>query len=112
MPYHALLRALRVRWALSQGEVAELLDISQARISRYEKGEEPPTLQAALGLQVIFGPAPRKLFPYTYATIEEAVMGRAADLERRLLEKPDSVSARKRELLASMMDRATKRGEA
>lgn len=112
MPYHAILRSLRVRWALSQEEIAELLDISQARISRYEKGEESPTFQAALGLQIIFGPAPRKLFPLAYAAVEEAVMARAAELERRLIEKSDSASARKRELLTGMMERATKHGDA
>lgn len=112
MPYHAFLRSLRTRWALSQEDVGELLDVSQARISRYEKGEESPTLHAALGLQVIFGPSPRKLFPYAYTAIEEAVVRRAADLELRLINKTDSASMRKRELLAGMMERATKPDEA
>lgn len=112
MPYNAFLRRLRVQWMLSQEELAELLDISQARISRYEKGEEHPTLGVALGLQAVFGPSPRALFSYTYSMVEEAVMRRAVELEKRLTDRPDSGSMKKRQLLEAMMARATKPEEA
>jgi len=112
MPYNAYLRQLRVKWTLSQKELAELLDISQAQISRYEKREEYPTLGTALGLQVIFDRNPRSVFPHLYSATEEATMGRAADLERRLIGRSDFSSMKKRQLLEAMMARATKRDEA
>lgn len=112
MPYNAYLRQLRVKWTLSQEELAELLDISQARISRYEKGEEHPTLSVALGLQVVFGKRPRSMFSHLYGMIEERVMGRAAELETQLIGRSDFPSLKKRQLLDAMMARATKRDEA
>lgn len=112
MPYNAYLRQLRVKWTLSQQELAELLDISQARISRYEKGEEHPTLSLAFGLQVIFGKSPRSMFSHLYSTVEEGVMGRAAEFERRLIGRSDFPSMKKRQLFEAMMARATKRDEA
>lgn len=108
MPYNAFLRRLRVRWMLSQAELAELLDISQARISRYEKGEEHPTLGVALSLQVVFGSGPRAVFSGLYASVEEATMRRAAELERRLADGSDFATIKKRQLLESMVARATK----
>lgn len=107
MPYNAFVRSLRVRSCLSQEELAELLDISQARISRYENGDEAPTLSVALGFQVIFGNQPRRVFPKVYVQVEEAVMRRAAKLERRLTGKADYQSTKKRHLLEAMAARAT-----
>jgi transcriptional regulator with XRE-family HTH domain len=112
MPYNAFLRRFRVQWTLSQEELAELLDISQARISRYEKGEEYPTLSVALGLQVAFGRQPRSMFSDLYSIIEERVMGRAAELERQLNGRSDFPSKKKRQFLEAMMAQATKRDEA
>jgi len=112
MPYNAYLRQLRVKWMLSQGELAELLDISQARISRYEKGEEYPTFSVALALQVIFGKCPKSIFSHLYSIVEEAVMGRTAEFERRLINRSDFPSMKKRQLFEAMMGRATNRDEA
>jgi transcriptional regulator with XRE-family HTH domain len=112
MPYNAFLRRLRVKWTLSQGELAELLDISQARISRYETGEEHPTLGVALGLQVVFGRGPRSVFYHLYSSVEEATMRRAAEFERRLSGLCDFPSMKKRQLLEAMVARATKPDEA
>ncbi|MBV9929994.1 MAG: helix-turn-helix domain-containing protein, partial [Alphaproteobacteria bacterium] len=94
------------------GELAELLDVSQGRVSRYEKGEEHPTLSAALGLQIIFGPEPRRLFPRVYSAIEDAVMRRAAELDLRWGDRNDPVTRRKRQLFADMVARAGNGGGA
>lgn len=107
MSYNTFLRGVRVRSGLSQEEIAELLDISQARISRYENGEEAPTLSVALGLQVIFDAAPRRVFPKFYEQVEEAVMRRAASFERRLAGLTDFQSVKKRHHLEAMAARAT-----
>jgi DNA-binding XRE family transcriptional regulator len=112
MSYNANLRGLRARWCLSQDELADLLGIDRTRISRYEKNEEAPSLSTALGLQVVFNEQPRRLFHRTYELIEDAVMQRAADLERSLEDQGDYASTRKRHLLDAMMARATNRDEA
>lgn len=106
------LRHLRCRWSLSQDELAELLDVSQGRISRYEKGEEHPTLSVVLALQVIFGRSPRSLVSALYDSVEEAVVGRAAAFERRVAGRKDHPSVKKQHLLSAMMQRATKRSGA
>jgi len=97
---------------LSQEELADLLGVNQTRISRYEQNEEAPALSSLLGLQVIFDRAPRTMFQEVYDLVEEAVMRRAAEFERRLADKRDHASTRKRQLLEGMMARATKREDA
>lgn len=92
---------------LSQGEVAQLLDVHQGRVSRYENGDEYPPLLIALGMQVIFGRAPKSCFAAAYADIEERVITRAAAFERMLADKRDFASTKKRQLLNAMMERAT-----
>lgn len=110
--HNTYLRQLRCRWSLSQDELAELLDVSQGRISRYEKGEEYPTLSVVLALQVVFGRSSRSLMAALYESVEEAVVGRAAAFERRLSGKKDYASVKKQHLLSAMMQRATKRSGA
>lgn len=110
--HNTYLRHLRGRWSLSQDELAELLDVSQGRISRYEKGEEHPTLAVVLALQVVFGRSPRSLVSTLYDAVEEAVVGRAAAFDRRIAGKKDYASIKKQHLLSAMMHRATKRSAA
>lgn len=110
--HNTYLRRLRCRWMLSQDELAELLNVSQGRISRYENGEEHPTLSVVLALQVVFGRSPRALMEALYESVEEAVVGRAAGFERRLAGRKDFASVKKQHLLSAMMQRATKRTEA
>ncbi|MEG3148179.1 helix-turn-helix domain-containing protein [Sphingomonas sp. RT2P30] len=102
------MRRIRNRWMLSQEELADLLNINQARVSRYEKGEEYPSLAVALGLQVIFGRSPKSCFAAVYTFVEDGVITRAAALHRTLSGRRDPASAKKRHLLDAMMDRATR----
>lgn len=103
------IRQLRKRWMLSQAELAGLLGVDQASVSRYENGDAPLSLPVALALQVILGCPMRKLLPSAYALVEEAVMRRAVELERSIAGKSDYASAKKQQLLDGMMMRATKR---
>ena len=107
MSHNANLRGLRARWCLSQEELADLLGITQACISRYEKNEETPALSTALALQVVFDEQPRRLFHRLYALVEETVMQRAAELERSIDGQHDYRSTRRRHLLDAMMARVT-----
>lgn len=52
--YHRL-RKLREERALSQRTLAELLHVSQATYSRYERGEQMLTTRAACTLAVFYG---------------------------------------------------------
>jgi len=95
------LPALLKRSAFTQGELAQLLAISQTRISRLEDGH--PSLGTALALQVVFDVEPRLVFPQLYEQVEDAVMRRAAELDKRLAGKNDPKSLRKKASLARMV---------
>jgi len=98
----------RKRAALTQGELAQLLGISQSALSRIEEGQvKDLRLDVALGLTVVFGLGPHHMFDEHYATIEDEVMERAARLDQRIRQRKDRKSARKQALLDEMMRRAT-----
>jgi transcriptional regulator with XRE-family HTH domain len=106
MPHHTSVRRNRLRWALSQAELAELLGVSQSIVSRVEAGDTVPDLQVSLSLQVVFGQSPRALFPALYGAVENRVMANAAELDRTLGAKRDHASEAKRRLLTGMAHRA------
>ena len=106
MRNRTFVRAQRLRWAVSQKDLARLLNRSPARVSRYEAGQDPPDLQTALGLQVIFGTSPRAMFPSIYSEIEEAVMVRAAELDQSLNGQIGHAAETRRRLLKGMAFRA------
>lgn len=99
-------RSLRKEFALTQDELADLLSISQTAISRIEGDTEPASLDTALGLQVVFDFEPRLLFHRRYGKIEDAVMRRAAKLDRRVAVQGDPKSLKNQRLLAGMVKRA------
>ncbi len=95
-------RQMRKRFLLTQAELAYLLDIHQANISRIESGEAHPDLATAYGLQLTFGLSLHDLFPALIEQIEDRVMRRAAELSAR----PSFSTAEKRRLLEGMAIRA------
>lgn len=97
----------RKRWAVSQRELAHLVGVKQAAISRYEKGRMTPGVRTMLALEVVFGRCGRHLFPSLHKEVEEDVMRRAAKLDRTLWGKTDPMSERKRQFL----ERMTKSGD-
>jgi len=99
----------RKRWALSQIELAHLLGVSQANISRIEDPNTAKSakLEAILALQVVFGRAPRTLFTALFAAIEDAVIRRAAELDATLRDKHDPESMKKKQLLIVMLKRVS-----
>jgi transcriptional regulator with XRE-family HTH domain len=103
-------RAHRAYWSLSSKELARLLGRGASMVTRIEKGAKMPGGRAALGCQVIFGVAPQDMFPRHYEEVEETIMARAVRFHQQLEGKTDRKSARKRELLADMMKRATGNG--
>lgn len=107
MPHVNFIRFNRNRCALTQNELADLLDISQSTLSEMELLGETAGLESALALQIIFGTQPRQMFAALYARIENAVMTRAALLDEKLRHKIDVKSQRKLRTLAAMVKRAT-----
>ncbi|MBX9576513.1 MAG: helix-turn-helix domain-containing protein [Caulobacteraceae bacterium] len=107
MPHLTHVRRARRRWALSQPELAHLLNCSSSLLSRLERGECTPDVLMAFRLQAVFGLAPRALFPGLYRSVEDAVMAQAADLDRRLGARQDYAALTKRRLLTAMTHRAS-----
>lgn len=95
----------RKRWAVSQRELAHLVGVGPAIISRYEKGELTPGARTLMALEIVFGKSSRHLFPSAHRQIEDEVMRRAAALDRGLRDKTDPGSLRKQQLLLQMAAR-------
>jgi len=107
MRHHNYLGFLRQRAALTQKQLAHLLDYASATAVQYcEDGRRPPTIKLALGALVLFGVGPREMFPALYAEVEEAVVRRAADLDQSVRGRSDDTARVHRELLRKMMERA------
>ena len=73
------LLTLRKRSGLSQLELAELLNITGSALSRFEGQSRKPTLDLAVGVEVIFGHSVKDVFPAYYRDIEQSVVARARD---------------------------------
>lgn len=95
----------RKRWAVSQRELAHLVGVGQAVISRYEQGQLTPGARTLMALEIVFGKSGKHLFPSLHEQIEEEVMRRAAALDRGLRGRTDPGSVRKQRLLNRMADR-------
>lgn len=99
-------RTCRQRHALTEDELARLMGQRCGTIiSKLENGVRVPSLEGALALQVIFGLAPRSIFPEFYEHVEDGVMRRARELYEQLEGMTDPRSAAKRELLEAMARR-------
>jgi transcriptional regulator with XRE-family HTH domain len=96
-------RSYRKHHSITQSELARLLGLTQTRISRLEKKAEPATIEAAFALQVIFGIQPNLVFRSLYETVQQAVVARAGDLERKLEGRTGERARRKRELIADIL---------
>jgi len=101
---------LRRKHALTQTELADLIGISQTLVGRLEDATSGKVytlrLETAFALQVVFGKRPGQLFLPLFEEVEEAVMGRAAALDRALDGRTDSAAEHKRALLMEMVRRA------
>jgi len=107
------LRALRLKWGLTQEELAGLLPrASRARVSRVERGIEPPNAGEILAYTLIFGFPAEAIFPRFRVEVDDEAMRRAlklyVELERRERDE-DPFVRRKLRLLHRMQKRASKR---
>jgi transcriptional regulator with XRE-family HTH domain len=104
------LRSHRLRWGLSQGELANLLGCKTAGvISRIEKKLRAPTLKIMIGCFVLFGTPAAELFPDISASVETDVMDRVWELYDKVQGDPSRKTKTKIELLESAIERAKQR---
>ena len=110
-PVRCYLRRHRRAWGLTQRELASLVGLkSHAHLSRIEYGKRPPSLEAALACQVIFGIPPDALFPHVYNFVEERTMRNMSKEYQRLEHTTKPTEMRKRELYGLAQSRAITRG--
>lgn len=104
------LRSFRLRWGLSQGELADLLGWERPEvISRIEKKQRPPTLQFVMACFVLFGAPAAELFPDIAAGIEAGVMARVWEMYERIQGEPSKKTKTKIELFEGAIARAEER---
>jgi DNA-binding XRE family transcriptional regulator len=104
------LRLYRLRWGLSQGQLAYLLGWSRSDvISRIEKKQRAPTLRLVVGCFVLFGTPAADLFPDFSAPIEEDVMTRIWEYYEKLQGDSSRKTKRQIELLEGAIERANQR---
>lgn len=104
------LRSYRLRWGLSQIELADLLGWKRPGvISRIEKKQRPPTLKLVIGCFILFGTPAAELFPDIAANIEADVMGRVWNLYEKIQGNPSLKTKIKIELLEDAIEREKQR---
>lgn len=104
-PLPIYLRTLRKRSGLSQRELAFLLRISSAMLSKLERLERRPTASVVIAAEIIFGASSRDVFPSLYEQVEAEIMQQAAILYERLETQRNERSKEKCRLLLNMIQR-------
>src|SRR5262245_12739628 len=101
------LRSYRLRWGLSQGELAYLLGWSRSEvISRIEMKQRAPTLALVIGCFVLFGAPAAELFPDLCAAIEADVMVRVWQFYEEIQGDSSKVTKKQIELIEDAIERA------
>src|ERR1700693_6179164 len=104
------LRSYRLRWGLSQGELANLLGWRGAEVvSRIEKKQRPPTLKLVIACFILFGAPAAELFPDISASIEIDVMARVWEMYEKIQGDPSRKNKMKIGLFEAAIERAERR---
>ena len=107
------LRSYRLRWGLSQKELAYLLGWDRPDIiSRIERKQRAPTLALAMACYILFDTQAAQLFPDISAGIEHLVMARVQELYETIQGDPSRRTKKKIELLEDAIARADRRKRA
>ena len=107
------LRSYRLRWGLSQGELAHLLGWKRPEVvSRIEKKQRPPTLKLVIACFILFGAPAAELFPDISASIDADVMARVWEMYDNIQGDPSRKTKIKIELLEGAIQRADQRKRA
>jgi DNA-binding XRE family transcriptional regulator len=104
------LRSYRLRWGLSQHELASLLGWKRAEvISRIEKKQRPPTLKFVIGCCILFCTPAAELFPNIWTCVEADLMTRLWDYYEKIQGDPSRKTKKQIELLEHAIERAKER---
>jgi transcriptional regulator with XRE-family HTH domain len=104
------LRSYRLRWSLSQSELASLLGWERSEIiSRIEKKKRYPTLRLVMACFILFGTPAAELFPDIAASVETDVMGRIWEFYQKIQGDSSKKTRVKIELLEDAIERAKQR---
>jgi DNA-binding XRE family transcriptional regulator len=110
IPLQNYLRTYRRRSFLSQDEVAFLLGVQTGtRVTRHEGANRTPTMETALGYEVLFDVPLRELFAGEATKVETIIRERLPELIRRV--KENGGSDEKLAFLQSLAGRLEKHHE-
>ena len=110
IPLQNYLRTYRRRTFLSQDEVAFLLGVKTGtRVTRHEGANRTPTMETALGYEVLFGVPLRELFASEALKVETIIRERLPELIREVEERGES--GQKLAFLQSLSERLAKHHE-
>jgi transcriptional regulator with XRE-family HTH domain len=101
------LPTLRKQWGLSQPDLASLLGVTGSAQCRFENLSRRPSAELIIGAEVIFGLAPKEVFPAFYHDIERSIVGRARAMYAHLELQSDPTSREKLRLLTEIIERAS-----
>lgn len=91
IPLQNYLRTYRRRSFLSQDEVAFLLGVATGtRVTRHEGAQRTPTMETALGYEVLFGVPLHELFASDAQKVETIIRQRLPELIRQVEERGGS----------------------
>jgi DNA-binding XRE family transcriptional regulator len=104
------LRSYRLRWGLSQKQLAYLLGWPRSEvISRIEKKQRLPSLKLVIACFILFGAAAAELFPDIAAGVEAIVMERIWEFYEKIQGDPSRKTKKQIELLEEAIERAKER---
>jgi transcriptional regulator with XRE-family HTH domain len=104
------LRSYRLRWGLSQKQLAYLLGWPRSEvISRVEKKQRPPSLKLVIACFILFGAPAAELFPDITAGVEAVVMARLWDYYEKIQGDGSRKTKKQIELLEDAIQRAKER---
>jgi transcriptional regulator with XRE-family HTH domain len=104
------LRSYRLRWGLSQKQLAYLLGWPRSEvISRIEKKQRAPSLKLVIACFILFGTPAAELFPDLTAGVEALVIARAWDFYEKIQGDPSKKTKKQIELLEDAIRRSEKR---
>ena len=99
------LASLRKAWALTQDELALLLNVKRGVVSRIELGADCIIIEVALKLKAVFGRSISDIFPQVETLAHEEVAAGFAEFSLRVEGAEGAVADRKRQLLSEFMSR-------
>lgn len=105
MPRHRLnsyLKTNRLKAALSQRELGELLGLGDTAVSNYETEFRSVPARVLVASEIIFGVGAAELFPALYEVAREDLAARALKLAKRLEGREDPASRKKLKALSGV----------